>query len=677
MKYRTLLGLPFMAAPFCYAQQTAPEKIDEHVVVTATQSQQSWLTSPASVTRVDTTQQLPSLNIDAGDMLEGIPGIQADSRYNYAQDTRLVIRGFGARAAFGVRGLQLNIDGIPLSMPDGQAQTSSIMLDDIASIEVLRGPLAVLYGNAGGGVVEWQSQAPMSSQIALSTQQSADNLQRYGADLQYAGEQHQLKLMATDFKTDGPRPHNRAERQQQALRWYMTLSDNQQLVLRYDNNYAPLLQDPSALTPADWLADPTQTVQRAIDFDTRKRIHHRQGSLSWRYETDHQNYRLSAWQGDRDIVQFLPFSGADLTSSGAVIDLSRQFEGLHAFAQWQLSEQLDISGGWMHESQQDHRFGLVNDNGSRGELRRDEFNHIDSQSLYLRSDWQLADNWQVNAGIRYNELDYRVMDYYISPANPDDSGGKTFDELSAAAAVTWQLSETISSYLSYGEGFETPTLTELAYRNQGSGLNTELMPSTNKQLEAGLKAYIAENWRLGLSVFDIRSDNEILVDQSNDGRTTYRNAAKTAREGLELSLRGSLINDRLDAWVSYTHLSATFEAGELTGNQLPGVAKNQWYGRINYALPQQWQVQVSARYRDSAYSSDNNQVKAPSYTLFDAAVRKSWQWGEHQLEGWLLLDNITDKAYVGSVVVNQGSGRSFEPGTGRQLSVGLEWRRRF
>lgn len=682
MKYFKALGLPLLATPFyCVTTSHAQalvdhDNIDERVVVTATQTEQSWLTTPASVTRVSRDRQLPTLNIDAGDLLEGIPGIQADSRYNYAQDTRIVIRGFGSRAAFGVRGLQLKIDGIPLSMPDGQAQTSSIMLDDAQSVEVLRGPLAVLYGNSGGGVVEWQSIAPQVSALSLATQQSDNNLQRYTAVLQYAGDTHQFKLLASDFETDGPRPHNSAEREQQAFRWYMDISDTQRLIIRYDNNYAPLLQDPSALTPAAWREDPEQTVQRAIDFNTRKNIHHRQGSVSWQLEENTANYQLSAWQGDRDIVQFLPFSGDDATSSGAVIDLSRQFEGLHAFANWSLSEQLDVSAGWVNEKQQDHRFGFVNNNGERGALRRDEFNNIESQSFYTRIAWQIAPHWQFDGGLRYNEIDYRVSDSYVTTENPDDSGTREFDELSKAAALTWLATDWLSTYVSYGEGFETPTLTELAYRNEGSGLNRTLTPSTNTQYEAGLKARLNDNWRLGLSYFDIQSDNEILVDQSNDGRTTYRNTAKTSRDGVELSLEGD-ITEQLNLWLSYADIDAVFDSGPLLGNTLPGVAESQAFARLNYDLPQQWQIQLSARYRGSTFTADNNALSAPGYTVFDAALRKSWDVGVHRLDGWILLDNITDKSYVGSVVVNQGSGRVFEPAVGRQFSVGLKWTRRF
>ncbi|WP_287797363.1 TonB-dependent receptor plug domain-containing protein, partial [Idiomarina sp.] len=322
----TYTGLPLLAASFVVHSAD----VDETVVVTATQSETPWLTTAASIDRVSVENTLPSMKIDAGDALAGVAGIQADNRYNYAQDTRLVVRGFGSRAAFGVRGLQLNVDGIPLSMPDGQAQTSSIFLDSIDSLEVLRGPLATLYGNSGGGVVEWFSRKPTETALEWGGQFSENDTQRYNVNAQWATNTNQLQILASDFQTDGPRRHNSAERQQQAIRWYHQWDEQNRFVIRYDNNDAPLLQDPSALTPEDWREDPTQTVQRAIDFNTRKDIHHRQGSFSWFHESNNGGGLLSLWQGDRDIEQFLPFAGDDTTSSGAVIDVSRQFEGAHA-----------------------------------------------------------------------------------------------------------------------------------------------------------------------------------------------------------------------------------------------------------------------------------------------------------------------------------------------------------
>ena len=671
MKYlRTITGLA-LAPALCFSQE-----INEIIEVNAQQSGSEWRMTPGSVDLIDINQQLPSLNIDAGDTLRAIPGIQADTRYNYAQDTRLVVRGFGARAAFGVRGLQLNVDGVPLSMPDGQAQTSSIILDEAETVEVFRGPLAVLYGNTGGGVVEWNTRAPQRTTSEIAVAAGANDLTRAKGQFDWVNDAHKLRFIATDLYTAGPRPHNTAKRQQQGLRYYFDINDQQQLILRYDNNNAPLLEDPSALTPSAWRQDPEQTVGRAIDFNTRKSIHHRQGSLTWKLDADGYRARIAAWQGDRDVVQFLPFAGDDIGSSGAVIDLSRQFEGSSAYVEWQATTQTDIGYGLRYERQQDHRFGFVNDEGEKGDLRRSEFNYVRKQAVYTRLTHQFNEQWRITAGARHSRFDFSVDDQFIMPGDPDDSGQNELSDNSGAVGLSWAFAPRWSTYVSFGSGFETPTLTELAYRNNGSGLNTELSPSQYRQTEWGLKFNSSGRFSSQLAIFDIQSEDDIVIDQSNDGRTTYRNAGETERQGIEWQLNVQL-TEQLDSFVSYSYINANYQGGLYNGNQLPGVADSQWFTRLTWQPMQATQVQLFGQYRDETYADDSNAVKAPSYVKWDLAITQQWQIAENEFETWLRVDNLLDRNYVGAVVVNQGSGRSFEPGIGRSASIGVSWHHRF
>ncbi|OIM99023.1 hypothetical protein BFR57_00085 [Idiomarina sp. MD25a] len=671
MKYlRTITGLA-LAPALCFSQE-----INEIIEVNAQQSGSEWRMTPGSVDLIDINQQLPSLNIDAGDTLRAIPGIQADTRYNYAQDTRLVVRGFGARAAFGVRGLQLNVDGVPLSMPDGQAQTSSIILDEAETVEVFRGPLAVLYGNTGGGVVEWNTRAPQRTTSEIAVAAGANDLTRAKGQFDWVNDAHKLRFIATDLYTAGPRPHNTAKRQQQGLRYYFDINDQQQLILRYDNNNAPLLEDPSALTPSAWRQDPEQTVGRAIDFNTRKSIHHRQGSLTWKLDADGYRARIAAWQGDRDVIQFLPFAGDAIGSSGAVIDLSRQFEGSSAYVEWQATAQTDIGFGLRYERQQDHRFGFVNDEGEKGDLRRSEFNYVRKQAVYTRLTHQFNEQWRITAGARHSRFDFSVDDQFIMPGDPDDSGQNELSDNSGAVGLTWAFAPRWSTYISLGSGFETPTLTELAYRNNGSGLNTELSPSQYRQTEWGLKFNSSGRFSSQLAIFDIQSEDDIVIDQSNDGRTTYRNAGETERQGIEWQLNVQL-TEQLDSFVSYSYINANYQGGLYNGNQLPGVADSQWFTRLTWQPMQATKVQLLGQYRGETYADDSNAVKSPSYVKWDLAITQQWQIAENEFEAWLRVDNLLDRNYVGAVVVNQGSGRSFEPGIGRSASIGVSWHHLF
>ncbi|HAE89532.1 MAG TPA: hypothetical protein DCG80_00955, partial [Idiomarina sp.] len=277
---------------------------------------------------------------------------------------------------------------------------------------------------------------------------------------------------------------------------------------------------------------------------------------------------------------------------------------------------------------------------------------------------------------RHSRFDFSVDDQFIMPGDPDDSGQNELSDNSGAVGLTWAFAPRWSTYISLGSGFETPTLTELAYRNNGSGLNTELSPSQYRQTEWGLKFNSVGRFSSQLAMFDIQSEDDIVIDQSNDGRTTYRNAGETERQGIEWQLNVQL-TEQLDSFVSYSYIDANYQGGLYNGNQLPGVADSQWFTRLTWHPTQATQVQLLGQYRGETYADDSNTVKAPSYVKWDLAITQQWQIAENEFEAWLRVDNLLDRNYVGAVVVNQGSGRSFEPGIGRSASIGISWHHLF
>lgn len=653
--------------PVSFAQTTADDPI-ERIEITAKQRSTAQ-TTPAAVTNLATEEQLPGLRIDAAELLGGIAGVQSDSRANYAQDTRITLRGFGARSAFGVRGVLLQLDGVPLSMPDGQAQTSSILLDEPDNVQVIRGPLAALYGNAAGGVIDWRSAAPRATATQVNVMAGANSTQRVFAQHDWVDGDRALRVAAATFNTDGPRPHNSAERHQVALRWYQQLNASTRLVLRLDNNNAPLLQDPSSLTPEAWRNDPTQTVERAFTFNTRKYIHHRQASLSIEHDTAERSASATLWRGRRDVEQYLPFPGGDLSGDGAVIDLRRDFIGMNASYQWRPLDLPDwqFSSGLQIAEQNDRRFGYVNDFGERGEVRRNDDGVVRTKSAYVLAEWQFTPAWQALGGLRYNATEFAVDDYFVIPENPDDSGAAETDETSWMLGLNYLISESLSFYVSRGAGFETPTLTELAYRNDGTGLNTALGPANNLQWEAGLK-WQTSTTQARFNWFDIQTRNEIVVDQNNDGRTTYINAENTSREGVEFEFQAQL-TEQWSTRASATYLDATYS----NGARLPGVARQQAYWQLAWQPSDRQRLQLVSEYRGEVAANDANDVFAPSHTLWHMAYQHSWRFDTIELAPWVKMHNLADRDYVGSVVVNQGSGRAFEPGIGRELQLGVQF----
>lgn len=653
--------------------------VQDYLVVTATRTQRSWLATPASVERVEVDQQLPGQRSDAAELLQGLTGVQVDTRYNFAQDTRITLRGFGARAAFGVRGVRLRLDGIPLSMPDGQAQTSSILLDEPARVEVLRGPFAAIYGNSAGGVIDLQSEQPLETRFAIATSAGSADREKQRLLGVYRDDRSTWRFDHVRFRTAGDRPNSQVVRDQWAARWYFDVTDSIELIARFDDNDAPLLQDPLALTPEQWRSNPTQTAAPAEIFATRKTIRHRQQSITLRERVPHHEWQLGLWNGQRNLVQYLAFPGSAITASGGVVDLERGFYGMHGSYAWQPFRSADwrITLGLDLERQTDERLGFVNSMGMPGDLRRDETGKVRSNDGSLISDLQLAPNLVWLAGLRHSDLRFRVSDRFIVPGNPDDSGETSYSEWSWSTGFNYQFGTNVSAFLATGRGFETPTLTEMAYQNEGTGLNTNLRAAQLDQHELGLK-WLNATMRGQMSIFSIDTTNDLVVDQSLDGRTTYRNAARTRRDGAEFSMQWD-VTPNASLRTAYTWLNGRYIGEATDGNRLPGLARSNLYTQLDWNPLSQsdLRLQVAAQYRSRVATSDANNEFAPPATIWNAALQYPMQWGHWDISTWLRLDNVTDKTYVGSVVVNQGNGRSFEPAPGRIWLASFEIQRRF
>lgn len=644
------------------------DKQQEVIVITANRDPEPWHSTPAAADVVTAQEQLPGFRFDSAELLAGLPGVQADSRANFAQDTRITLRGFGARSSFGVRGINLRVDGIPLTMPDGQSQTSSISLDTVARAEALRGPMASLYGNAAGGTIAFYSERPEASSLSATLAAGDARQRRYQVRGEWAGERAAGRLQVSQFSTDGFRDHSMAERNQVSGQWYYQSANNIEWLARLDMSRDPETQDPQGLTYEQWQEDDTQVHPVARLFQPRKSIDHKQVSLSARQPLAWGNWQAAAWVGEREIEQFLSFPGDGENASGAVIDLQRDFGGanLRVARQWGA---LEWSAGVELAQMRDRRKGFVNDMGVAGALKRDELGEVLSRDAYTGVLWEPSAAWTLQAGARYNTVRFAVSDDFIQGTNPDDSGELAFSEPSFALGGSygvgpWRL------FASVGEGFETPTLTEMAYRNQGTGLNTNLEPSSNRQAEFG--------WRLSQEVleasvvaFAVRSRNELVVDQSSGGRTTYRNGAKTERLGVEGQWRWQLA----EHWrwrLGGTLLDAEYTAGPFAGSRLPGVARENLYSQLNWQPPTlDVQISLATRYRGEVATTDDNTEMAPAAVTWDLSADKRYTVGDVSVSLWAKLENLTDKKYVGSVIVNQSRGRTIEPAPGRQFDVGV------
>ncbi len=615
--------------------------------------------------------------LDPAELLVAIPGVQVDSRTNYAQDTRISLRGFGARSAFGVRGIDLLVDGIPLSTPDGQGQLSSVILDTLASVQVLRGPMASLYGNSSGGVISLQTSTPERNQLSMASTGGDFGLARYQAQGDYRIGDFAVRGQYADTRIEGDRPHSRAERQQAAVQAYYTSTNNIELRVKHEQSDDPLLQDPLGLTQAQWQADPWQKNPLAESFNTRKSVTHQQTSISLREQRGANRWQASFWQGEREITQYLGFAGDAITGSGGVVDLARDFVGAsttmsQSFNLWTLP--LDLSVGMEAAQMKDRRRGYVNNQGRAGDLRRNELGEVNSRDVYSLIQFEPRAPLNVYTGARRTWLDVDVDDYFIVPGNPDDSGARNYREQSWVVGGSYAFADWWELFASSGRGYETPTLTEMAYQANGSGLNTQLDAAINHQQQWGLGYHVNEVLALSLTHFMIETDKELVVDQSVGGRTSFRNAAETEREGVEFFARW-ILNETWRWQASAQTMNADYSAGQWSGKQLPGVAREQ------YQLGVEWrplrnellQVNLLAQQRSRIFTADNNQIAAHGFYTVDLSLQGDFSSQAWAFNWWLKLANLNDENYVGSVVVNQTNGRAFEPALGRNFSGGLKF----
>jgi len=667
------------------AQPLGGESTLDPIVVTATRSAERAFGVPASVDIIDaTTLRDGQPQVNLSESLGRVPGVFAANRQNYAQDLQISSRGFGARAAFGVRGVRLYQDGIPVTMPDGQGQTGSFSLLSAQRIEILRGPFSALYGNASGGVISIFTENPAEAPLATITVGGGSyGTGTFGVKLGGTTARAGGTFAANEFITDGYRDHSWARRDVTNAKLVLGATDRTRVTVIGNTQYQPETQDPLGLTRAQWGANPRGVDAAALQFDTRKTIKQTQGGVAVDHRFDEAwEVHADAYVGRRLIRQYLAFSGAGPTSAGGVPDLDRDYGGVGARVVWRgqaLARPLMVTVGADTDRQREHRRGYVNDNGKLGVLRRDEHDTVTSHDVYAQLEWVLSTAWTGTAGVRSSTVHYESADHYVTEGNPDDSGKREFSDTSPVLGVVFHVNDDLNLHASYGEGFETPTLAELAYRNGGTGLNLTLRPATSRAAEMGVKARIGARHRVNAAIFNIDTTNEIVVDTATGGRTTFKNAGATRRNGAEAAWDG-LYTHGVRAHVALTWLRAEFAEQFTTGSpptivasgsRLPAVPSKQAYGELAWApADSALSAALELQYVDKLHVNDRNTDAAPAYTVMNARVGFSGTTAAATLKGYARLNNLFDRNYAGSVIVGDTNGRFFEPAPGRNWFVG-------
>ena len=694
----TLLCLTACITQNMYAATNSNELVQQlpMISVEATRTDTSLLNTPASVYRIQHTQNSygneNNIGANLTEALKGIPGLQLNNRENYAQDLQLSMRGFGARSTFGVRGVRLYVDGIPATMPDGQGQTSNIDLSSLDHIEVLGGPFSSLYGNSSGGtILTTTKKGEGRDSVELGYSAGSHDKGRANVTLQGGSEkanEPSYVISSSYFDTDGYREHSDARKVLSNAKLSWDLDDGSKV--NFIVNHVDIdANDPQGLTRQQWKDNPKQQVAFLKQFNVRKEIKQTQTGLTWTKPLNDQNELYSMiYFGQRDVTQYQSIPNttqANPRHAGGVIDFSRDYYGTDL--RWTGKDLLPntrLSVGVAYDAMDEDRQGYENfdsagNYGVKGDLRRNENNTLWNLDPYLQAAWQFLPTVRLDTGLRYSNVHYKSKDYYVNGTNLDDSDSTDYNKLLPSAAFTWEITPELSSYISYAKGFETPTFTEMAYSTTGtSGFNFGLKPSSSDNYEMGLKAQ-NDFGNFTAAVFQSETQDDIVSAGTLDGRSTFRNADQTLRQGVELSWNKNLWRD-LTAQASYSYLDATFDADIANtdatkvirkGNDIPGIAKNQAFMALGWQPEQGFNAGVDVRYMDNIYVDDINSDSAPSYTVASANVGYIWKNNDWKVRTYARIDNLFDENYVGSVIVNDGNSRFFEPADGLNWSAGL------
>jgi iron complex outermembrane recepter protein len=645
------------------------------------------------------------LQINLSEGMGRVPGLVIRNRQNYAQDLQVSIRGYGARATFGVRGVRLFVDGIPASAPDGSGQVSNFPLGSADRIEVVRGPFSSLYGaSSGGAILLYTQDGQQPAEWRAGVVAGPDGLWRFstqatGQTGTAADPGWSYTLDVGKFATDGLREQSAADRSTANVK-LSRAHEGGRTVLVF-NRQTGFALDPQGLTRAEYLATPERAAPNAKIFNTRKSAEQSQLGIAFEQALGGgHKLELMGYGGTRRIVQFqsIPASSQDPVtapqSSGGVIDLDRAYWGWNARWRYEgdwADGRLALSAGVASDHQADERKGFENFTGPPatptavgvlGNLRRNETNRADTLDPYVQAEWS-TERLTLAGGLRYSQTDFSSKDRFIATGNPDDSGETSFSRLLPVFGGRYQLSPHLQAFASIGGGFETPTLNEAAYRFDGSsGLNTDLNAARSKSAEVGLRGRMS-NGLWTATLFDIRTKDEIVVQSSSGGRTTFQNAGSTQRQGVELS--GEWASGPFTLTGAYTYMLARYKdcatcaaSGIPPGNLMPGLPKQQVFAKLDWEPG--WansKLTLEAQHTGKVQANDANTARAEGYTLFNAVVQFRQDMGPWSLREFVRIDNLTDRKHVGSVIVNAGFNRFYEPGPGRSVFAGVELSRRF
>lgn len=641
------------------------------------------------VEKAQISRARPTWGLD--EALVSVPGVYAANRYNFSLDQRISIRGFGARSAFAVRGIKVLVDGIPQTLPDGQGQLTNLELGAADRIEVLRGSSSALFGNASGGVISIWTDPTAPQDIRQEVRVLFGTFDRH-LDRNWSKWQSSTALrvgsgsaLVTVSRLDytGQRQHSDADFRNLNTRWHFPLASGWSLAATADLGWDPRADNPGALNATELARTPDAAAPFNLTRNAGKDVTQGQAGITLRREFP--------TGGEASVTVFGVGRSLTNPTTQAYIDLDRFDYGARASVSRPLPlGRLDhrVTAGIDFQRQRDDRLNfryLTSDPTRPDSTSRqlDQLEHVTEVGPFVQSALRLTPHVSVTAGVRYDWVKFQVHDRLITTTNPDDSGDRLMKALSGSFGVAVTPSDGVTLYGNVGTSFETPTTTELTNRPSGAGgFNPTLGPQKATNYEVGVRGNAGGRLDYSVALFDAEVRGELIsfpVPADTTGRVFYENAGRSRHRGVELGA-GLEIMSGLDLTTSWTYsdfryTSYTAGSNVLDGRALPGIPQHWLHfllrGRPAFARGG-W-VEVEETHSSGYLVSDGlNTSTLPWWTT---NLRGGWDGivGRVRLSPFVGFNNVFNRSYVGSVVINASGGRYYEPAPGRNMYVGFSF----
>ncbi|MDC1012397.1 TonB-dependent receptor [Flavobacteriaceae bacterium] len=621
-----------------------------------TQTPRTQLPFSISVKSVNEFQKIYQ-QLSLQEYLVAVPGLFTQNANNYAQDLRISLRGFGARAAFGIRGIKLIVDGIPETTPDGQGQLDNLPLALLSSVEVLRGPSASLYGNASGGVLYLNTLDQLENEtIQLQSRLGAFGFQSYQVNTSLKGKKTVALLHMNRTKTDGFRQNSGFEQTLFNTKIKHSFSPKSTLQLQLNYTDSPRAEDAGGITLEDTGADWSQARQRNVEYDTYESVNQFKSGLRWQQDWgDQWNLDTYGFYTFRDFYGKLPFE------NGGIIDLTRNYYGFGSRLNY-IQDKHRWQIGIETAQQADQRDRYLNLKGAQGSLSFSQLESFDSFGFYILDEirWEKV---LLRTSLRYDDL--RLGADSVSE-------DQMYQVLNPSVGLSYEVATQQRLFANFSSSFETPALSELSANPSGAeGLNLELEPARALNYELGWKGLWAKT-RMEANVFFIESTNEILPYELEafPGRAFYRNVGATQRWGIEVF--GSYQWEKLELQASMTQAQYRFvENGTLKDTTLPGIPNSQFFLQLGYTSLENWQFQLTGEHIGSLYADTANEVQIEAFQKVRLQGGKTTALGDLELNLFAGINNLFDVRYFDNIRLNAFGGRYYEPAPGRNFFVGL------